>query len=198
MIPAKPPDRRVQRTRKLLQDALIELILEKGYEAISVQDIIDRANVGRSTFYTHFQDTESLFLSTFEWMWDEFERHLSDRPAIRPQTPWEFTLLLFQQAQRHTRLHKALMGKQVGARAIEKFHKTLTTRLQGHLQAYAPKADPIMVELIAHYSISGLFTFLGWWLDNDLPFSAEQMNDTYQQLLRPGVEAVLNPLWKRA
>jgi hypothetical protein len=46
---AKTPDRRVQRTRKLLQDALIALVLEKGYEAVTVQDIIDHANVGRST-----------------------------------------------------------------------------------------------------------------------------------------------------
>jgi AcrR family transcriptional regulator len=45
----KAPDRRVQRTRKLLQEALIALVLEKGYEAVTVQDIIDRANVGRST-----------------------------------------------------------------------------------------------------------------------------------------------------
>ena len=54
----KAPDRRVQRTRKLLQDALMALILEKGYEAVTIQDIIDRANVGRSTFYAHFLDKQ--------------------------------------------------------------------------------------------------------------------------------------------
>src|SRR2546430_12892476 len=62
----KPPDRRVQRTRKLLQDALISLMIEKGYEATTVQDIIDRANVGRATFYAHFADTETLLVSRLE------------------------------------------------------------------------------------------------------------------------------------
>ncbi len=53
-------DRRVQRTRQLLHDALISLILQKGYDRITVQDIVDRANVGRSTFYDHFQDKDDL------------------------------------------------------------------------------------------------------------------------------------------
>ena len=53
-------DRRIQRTRQLLEDALIALILEKGYDKITVQNIVDQANVGRSTFYSHFLDKDDL------------------------------------------------------------------------------------------------------------------------------------------
>jgi AcrR family transcriptional regulator len=63
---AKKEDRRVQRTRTMLFDALLDLIIEKGYEAITVQDIIDRANVGRSTFYSHFSDKEQLLLGNID------------------------------------------------------------------------------------------------------------------------------------
>lgn len=193
----KPPDRRVQRTRKLLQDALVELILEKGYEAITVQDVIDRANVGRSTFYTHFQDTEMLFFSTFEWLWREFENHLPKYPTGGPQSPWELTLLLFQHVQSHSRLYKALMGERAGTTAIAKNHLIMKMHVQEHLATYAPRAHPLMVDLLAHYSITGLVSLLTWWLDHDLPFSAEQMNTTYQRLLQPGVESILEPLWKQ-
>jgi AcrR family transcriptional regulator len=62
----KPIDRRVERTRRSLLNALNELILEKGYEKVTVQDVIDRANVGRSTFYAHFEDKDQLLLSGFE------------------------------------------------------------------------------------------------------------------------------------
>ncbi|MBO0803611.1 MAG: TetR/AcrR family transcriptional regulator [Nocardiopsaceae bacterium] len=55
-------DRRVRRTRALLHQALIELILEKGYGRITVQDILDRADVGRSTFYSHYRDKDALLL----------------------------------------------------------------------------------------------------------------------------------------
>ncbi|MEJ2354006.1 MAG: TetR/AcrR family transcriptional regulator, partial [Anaerolineales bacterium] len=59
-------DRRVQRTRQLLNDALMSLIVEKGYDSITVQNIIDRANLGRSTFYAHYQDKDDLLLSGIE------------------------------------------------------------------------------------------------------------------------------------
>jgi len=62
----KSVDRRVQRTRQLLDDALMVLIVEKGYETITVQNIIDRANLGRSTFYAHYQDKEDLLRSGME------------------------------------------------------------------------------------------------------------------------------------
>ncbi len=59
----KPVDRRIQKSKKYLSDAFIALILEKGYEAVTVQEIIDRANVGRSTFYAHFESKEQLLFS---------------------------------------------------------------------------------------------------------------------------------------
>src|SRR5215813_1391152 len=69
------PDRRVQKTRKLLQDALIELVAEKGYESVSIREILDRANVGRSTFYAHFQDKDQLLHSILDRLDELFEQH---------------------------------------------------------------------------------------------------------------------------
>src|SRR5690349_3955430 len=64
--PMKAPDRRVERTRQLLEAALLSLIKEKEFEAISVQEIIDRANVGRATFYAHYDNKEDLLESGFD------------------------------------------------------------------------------------------------------------------------------------
>src|SRR4030067_3389625 len=68
-------DRRVQKTRKLLQDALIELVAEKGYESVTVQEILDKANVGRSTFYAHFQDKDQLLHSILDRLDGLFVQH---------------------------------------------------------------------------------------------------------------------------
>ena len=67
---AQREDRRVQRTRELLRGALFSLIREKGFEVLTVQDIIDRANVGRATFYAHFDNKEDLLLSGFDVLRD--------------------------------------------------------------------------------------------------------------------------------
>lgn len=65
-------DRRVQRTRELLQKALIELISERGYDAITIQDIVHRANVERTTFYVHSSVKDELFISCHEAIVSEF------------------------------------------------------------------------------------------------------------------------------
>src|SRR6185437_2006254 len=58
-------DRRVERTQRALREALIRLVLERGWDDVSVQDVCARANVGRSTFYLHFADKEELLVSGF-------------------------------------------------------------------------------------------------------------------------------------
>src|SRR5713226_7910041 len=62
----KPRDRRITRTRATLQYALNSLILKKGYDAITIQDICDAANVGRSTFYAHYTSKDDLKRKGFE------------------------------------------------------------------------------------------------------------------------------------
>jgi len=65
-MPQATTDRRVRRTRQLLRDALMELTLERGYDRVTVQDILDKADVGRSTFYAHYRDKDDLLVSEFE------------------------------------------------------------------------------------------------------------------------------------
>src|ERR1700675_2416626 len=62
----RKPDRRIRRTRSLLSDALVALMQEKSIDKITVQDVLDRATVGRSTFYLHYRDKDDLFLCVLE------------------------------------------------------------------------------------------------------------------------------------
>src|SRR5215218_9787371 len=94
----KITDRRIQRTRQLLLDALSALILEKGYEAMTVQDVIDRANIGRSTFYVHFQDKEDLLLKGVETLWSALEQHLREAVPVE-ENIWNVSLSMFEHAE---------------------------------------------------------------------------------------------------
>ena len=73
-------DRRVQRTRQALRNALLELIKEKGYDSISVEEITQRANLGRATFYLHYKDKEDLLVDEFNEIVNERARTISDIP----------------------------------------------------------------------------------------------------------------------
>src|SRR5262245_63862683 len=79
-------DRRVQRTRELLQKALIELISECSYDAIAIQDIVERANVGRTTFYLHYSSKDDLFMSCHEAIVSQFQfGPLYPHPLLREE-----------------------------------------------------------------------------------------------------------------
>ena len=177
----KPEDRRIQRTRQLLQSALSELILEKGYEKVTVQDVIDRANVGRSTFYAHFESLDQLLLSGFEPLREQFEDFLSGA-EFDHETPWALSLTMFQQVQKQR-------GGYITLTHIQKF---LYGYLLDHLKMGLPKRNKnIPPELLAHYVASSFIALMTWWIDNDYPLPAEKMNEYFRQLVEPGTTALM-------
>src|SRR5262245_32197205 len=189
---AKAEDRRIQRTRKLLQDALIALILEKGYEAVTVQDIIDRANVGRSTFYAHFLDKQQLLLSGFEQLRVFLVKQHAAMAASGEQR-LGFSLAMFEHALSYRRVYRALIGKQSGAVMVRHMQEMLTDVVREELAALAPRDDtvPIPLEIVVQYTVSVFMGLLSWWADHEPPYTAAHMDTIFQQLTLPGVLAGL-------
>src|SRR5579863_8113421 len=104
-------DRRIERTRQLLRQALFSLVQEKGFDAVTVQDIIDRANVGRSTFYVHFVDKEDLLVQAM----DPFSAELKERQrkALHDGSasePFAFSHELFSHADGHRDVFRTAVG----------------------------------------------------------------------------------------
>lgn len=188
----KLPDRRVQRTRQLLQEALVALILEKGYEALTVQDVLDRANVGRSTFYAHFRDKEELLLSEFDVLWTQFERHLAAHVAVDDFIGGVSTVM-FDHAQNYQRVYRALVGQQSGQVMQTHLQRYLTALMRHHLQGQwgAEAAVAVPLDVLVQHLVSSLMGLLIWWLDRDLPYSAAQMGQMYRQLTQPSLKALV-------
>ena len=181
-MPKQKIDRRVERTRQSLQNALSELILEKGYEKVTVQDVIDRANVGRSTFYAHFESLDQLLLSGFEPLRAQFEDFLSGA-EFDHETPWALSLTMFQQVQKQK-------GGFITLTHVQKF---LYGYLLDHLNMSLPKRNKnIPPELLAHYVASSFISLMTWWIDNNSPFSAEKMSAIFRQLVEPGTMAIMH------
>jgi AcrR family transcriptional regulator len=184
-------DRRIQRTRSLLQGALVELIMEKGYEAITVQDILNQANVGRSTFYEHFYDKDDLLLSGFEYLRNDFEQFLAGQ-MINDESPWQLSLSMFRHAKEHRQLYQAMAGKQGGNMAMGHIQKYLTLYLYEHLKKLLMQQNKNMpAEILTQFIVSAFIGLLTWWLDNESAYTAEQMNTFFRQLVEQGIGAVL-------
>lgn len=192
----KKEDRRVGRTRRLMQDALMALVEEMGYERITVQDILDRADVGRSTFYAHFRDKDELLLSWFEHLRTLFEKQQQDiLTARRTGNVAEVNIVLdlFRYTGRHHRLYKAIAGRQSGEMILRYLHRYLTGLLQPVLEGVTKsrRSLPVPVEVTTHQLVSSLLSLMTWWLDHNMPYPPEKMEEMFRILSRPSIEAAL-------
>ncbi|NHQ60778.1 TetR/AcrR family transcriptional regulator [Chlorobium sp. BLA1] len=191
----KKVDRRISRTRRLMHEALMALIVEKGYEAVTVQDILDRADVGRSTFYAHYRDKDELLLSSFDHLRTLFEEQqqallASKRTGRDPAV--NFVLELFRHTGKHHRLYKAIAGKQSGEMILKYLHRYLYNLLIGpHTEMMKESiASTVPVEITTHHLVSSLLSLLTWWLDNNMPYPPEKMDEFFRILSTPTLEAV--------
>ena len=98
LVPGELVEERVEELQR------IDALLEKGFDAVTIQEIIDRANVGRSTFYAHFEGKEDLFFSGFTEMQAQLANHLA---AESEDGLWAMAEALFAHAQGHAALYRA-------------------------------------------------------------------------------------------
>ena len=183
-------DRRVGRTRRRLTQALLELILQRGYDRITVQDILDRADVGRSTFYAHYRDKQDLLLSCFDDLREEVHRELDAAvpgSAVDVGTP---AAALFTHAYGNRRVYRAMCGRQGGTVVHAHLHvlvrDALTARLAPHLIAAGSDTPP---EIVAEFAASALLGLLIWWVRQDFPIPPSAMAGMYRDLATPGILA---------
>jgi AcrR family transcriptional regulator len=186
-------DRRVRRTRRLLIEALIALIMEKGYSKITVQDILDRADIGRSTFYAHFRDREALLVACFDNVRDELRREIDAlAPGASLPDPARPAAAIFAHAQRRRPVYRALCGKQGGTIVIEHLHGLVRGLLEDHLRPHLAAAGSDMpVEVVTEFHASATIGLLSWWVEHDFPYGPSRLTELYRQLATPGILTVL-------
>ena len=188
---AKPPiDRRVARTRGTLHQALLSLILEKGYEAISVEDICERANIGRSTFYAHFANKDDLKRSGLGHLRRELlDRHRSVMASMPDGIrPLGFSLPMFEHARDHARLYRALVGSKGGAIALHTIRQTLCDFVRDELATTGTKdGTGIPREFVVQHIVGAYVAVLTWWLDGGAKQPPGRMDEFFQQLMTEGI-----------
>jgi AcrR family transcriptional regulator len=129
-------DRRVMRTRRGLRESLVTLMLERGWDAVTVGDVCEHANVGRSTFYLHYADKENLLLSGF----DDLLAALSNLGDDRSRA-FSFTEPLMTHAVEHEQLFAAVVGRHAGHQVQWRFRDVLVTLLDTELTRLKVRAN---------------------------------------------------------
>jgi len=178
-------DPRIERTREALRGALMVLIEEKGFDAISVQDIAERAGLNRATFYLHYRDKQDLLIRTSEAVFDRLvaEAGPIDRENLAFQKPPQQVVILFQHLAKHRDFYRVMLGRSGVPAFVARMREYLATftqqRITG-LHTLYPAAVPILDDrFISEYVAGALLSIIIWWLDNDLPHSPEYVADRF-------------------
>lgn len=186
-------DRRILRTRRALQAALIQLILEKGYDAVTIEEITDRADLGRTTFYLHFKDKEELFMHAIDTICEDFlEKHKNlltmidnrDRDFDHPQLNLDERILyhIFAHARDNADLYRVMLRGEGGAKASRRFSEVIQQETIKRLRKAEELQSKVPLEVFAVFFSGTLIELVTWWLEHDQPFSIEEMVVYFQQL----------------
>ena len=191
------PDRRIRRTQKSLHEALISLVLEKNYDSITVQEILDRADVGRATFYSHFKGKDELLISGAHDLRDALNSAVqSERSSSKSHdVVIGFSRAMFEHASEYREVYHALLHTQGWSlfreRLEEIFDEIIRRECKAEIQKLRKTDSEVPVDLFIHYLRAAFFSVLTWWLDRRSRLTPSQINEVFRSLVLPTVHAVL-------
>lgn len=178
-------DRRVARTREALRDALLGLLVERGWDGIDVQSLCERANIGRSTFYLHFPNKEELLKGSFGDL----------RTALRASVPrtappadqLAFVGGLIEHVHQQRQVFHAMLGRRSGHYVQDRFRELLVDLVEAERPAGARRSWH--AHAISNYLGGALFQLLIWWLGASRPQRPREIEALFHELSQPALRS---------
>jgi AcrR family transcriptional regulator len=182
-------DRRKRRTKRLLAEALLALIQEKPYDSLTIQDITDRADVGRATFYMHYRDKEDLLSDALVQHYRAIAERLGmSRDDMQRAVPIR---LLFEHVRQHAAMYHLLLSGLGQSRVYFVTRAVLAQYIATQLRFRRAQSDDVPIEWVTLHIAGAILTLLHGWLEAGMPHPPEQMERIAQRLIGEGVRAVL-------
>ncbi|PKN85563.1 MAG: TetR/AcrR family transcriptional regulator [Chloroflexi bacterium HGW-Chloroflexi-8] len=192
----RQPDRRRLRTRKQLREALFELILENGYDLVTIEDITNRADLGRTTFYLHFKDKEQLLLQSIDEIANDLISQIDPSLIFFSSENLEYkrqnlilapVKLVFKHASENANLYKIILRGE-GAFKISNRFRSIINIAAAQIMAVRIKEleidqPSLPIDVMGNFFAGTLLTLVTWWLENDLPYSIDEMANMVRELV---------------
>jgi AcrR family transcriptional regulator len=187
-MPSKTPtvntDPRVRRTRRLLRDALVSLILEKDFASISIKEITERAEVAYITFFRHFESPDQLLMEVLEEGLTELQGYIETLAKQSETSALETEgRLIFEYIEQKADLFRILFKSQSVARVRKKVVQNIATIFQKSCIPLARSGSPVTIAITSNHIATSLLSLIEWWLDNRMSPAPAQMGKVYKSLI---------------
>jgi AcrR family transcriptional regulator len=188
--PGEPPriDRRVLRTRDALRGALLGLMVERGWDAIDIQSLCERANIGRSTFYLHYPNKEALLKGSFGDLRTALQAQA--QALQRGKSTAEqlaFVGGLIEHVHQQQLVFRAMLGRRSGHYVQDRFRELLVEMVEDERPAGARRSWH--AQAVSHYLGGALFQLLTWWLGASRPQRPQEIEALFHELSKPVLHA---------
>ncbi|MFK7803326.1 MAG: TetR/AcrR family transcriptional regulator [Anaerolineae bacterium] len=184
-------DKRIRRTHRLLREAFIELIAEQGYDNLRVEDILQRADIGRTTFYAHFKDKRALLENISEIFDSRYQADLAQRSLDEDgNIPLVAVQKVFESFERNAPFFGMVLESRdvpVLYERVQNAFRDIFSRLLVE-QAERLNLDPaVPLPILAEFYVGALLSMGKWWLSNGMrPYTAAEMAQMFFELDRFG------------
>jgi AcrR family transcriptional regulator len=169
---------RIRRTQKLLREALIELIEERGFDKLTVREISEQAMVSRAAFYRNYQDKYDLVEQIFAEIIEGLFTAVSETVTEHPPRTW---VSFFENIAEDARLYHALLGRRGSPWFVQKMRTMLIDLLKEYQQQpiWQPSPDrplyPATDEFVPEIIAAVLVEAITWWLEQGRPYTPQEM-----------------------
>jgi AcrR family transcriptional regulator len=179
-------DLRIQRTRRRLGRAMIELTLERGYDAVTIRDLTDRAGIGYATFFRHYPDKEALLRDLLDEVIDGLMERLE--PVSADDDPARTGTTVFRHAKANAPLYRVLLASQ---RSVDLLGRAMEVGVRAIDSSFTDRPGSIVpLEIAAQHIIRSFLALIEWWLMHDMPYPPETMGRIYRTLIMDPTRAV--------
>ncbi|MEM8856908.1 MAG: TetR/AcrR family transcriptional regulator [Chloroflexota bacterium] len=185
---AEKIDRRVKRTRRLVSNAFIELVLENGYDGVRIEDIIDRADVARTTFYTHFKDKGDLLDYVVELFRQESTQNIPNIELDSSGLPSSDQLCnTFQNVADHAPFFRMALAENGMPKFYDRIHQIVADMIETLTDKHVEETGRtyrMPNSLIAYHFAGAFLSTVKWWLEDNRIYliSPEEMADRFLRL----------------
>lgn len=169
-------DLRVIKTKRGLREALIRLLLEKDYDAISIQEIAHRAEAARVTFYRHYKNKEELLIDCLSVTYEELAERINHAPEEDFRQGSSPMLAFYEHIQEQETIYHILFSNRGTQLVIGRLRKFLAERAKLLISERIPEEQLLApLDIIAYHIASAQIGLAAWWLENDTSYSPEYM-----------------------
>lgn len=199
-------DRRVRKTRRALREAMLNLMEEKGYDQVTVEELTSRADIGRTTFYLHYNAKQDLLIEQFGELMDQLVAQLSQIPLSawrqdgdlmavdsHPNRP---ICMIFQHAAENEELYRIVLQGEGVDQAAERLQAIMTNAVNAYLRHKLGDESEqltlqIPIDVFANYFAGALLGVIKWWLEAGMPYTSQEMETMFFQMFLPGASLSL-------